>query len=59
MSKILALSIFVLVISLMQLVNGAQFLITMFFLLFAAAPTTAVFGTVIVGLTIISIYASL
>ena len=41
----------------MQLVNEAQFLIIMFFLLFAAASTTAVFGTVTVALT--SLYASL
>ena len=39
----------------MQLVNGLQFLF--FFLLFVAAPTAAVFGTVIVALT--NIYASL
>ena len=53
----LALSTCVLFISLMQLVNGAQFLIILFFLLLAAAPATTVFGTVIVQLT--SIYASL
>ena len=39
------------------MVNGVQFLIAIFFLLFAAAPAAAVFGTVIVALT--SIYASL
>ena len=41
----------------MQLVNGAQFLIRMFFLLFLADAAAAVFGTVIVALA--SIYASL
>ena len=56
MSMALALSICVLLISLMQSVNGAQFLSIIFFLLFefAAVP---VFGTVIVPLT--SIYALL
>ena len=56
MSMSLALSICALFISLMQSLNGAQFLIIMFFLLFrfAAVP---VFGTVIVPPT--SIYASL
>ena len=57
MAMSLALSICVLFISLMQLVNGAQFLIIIFFILFAAAAATAVFGTVIVVLT--SIYVSL
>ena len=57
MSVSLALSICVLFILLIQLVNGAQFLIIIFFLLFAAAPPAAVFGTVIVAL--VSIYASL
>ena len=55
MSMSLALSICVLFISLMQFVNGAQFLI--FFTLPAAAPAATVFGSVIVALT--SIYASL
>ena len=49
----LALSICVLFISLMQLVNEAQCLIIIFFLLFIAA----VFGTVKMALA--SIYASL
>ena len=55
MPKSLALSICVLFISRMQLVNGAQFLIVIFYLLlgFAAA---AVFGTFVIALT--SIYAS-
>ena len=53
----LALSIFVLFISLIQLVNGVQSLIIVFFLLFAAASSAAVFGTVIVVLT--TIYGSL
>ena len=57
MSMSLALSMCVLFISLMQLLNGAQFLIILFFLLFAAASCAAVFGTVIISLT--SIYASL
>ena len=56
MSMSLALSICVLFISLMQFVNGAQFLI-IFFTLPAAAPAATVFGSVIVALT--SIYASL
>ena len=51
MSMYLALSIYVLFISLMQLVNGAQFLIIIFFILFADAPAAAVFGTVIDTLT--------
>ena len=55
MPMYLALSICVLFISVIQLVNGAQFLIIRFFLLFAAAA--AVFTTVRVALTII--YASL
>ena len=54
MSVSLALSICVLFISLMQLVNGAQFFIVIFIILFT---TVAVFGTVIVALT--SIYTSL
>ena len=57
MSMSLTLTIYALFISLVQLVNGAQFLIIIFFILFAAAPAAAVFGTVIVALT--SIYASL
>ena len=57
MPMYLASSICVLFVSLMQLVNGAQFLIIIFFLLFAAAVAAAVFGIVIVVLT--SIYASL
>ena len=45
-------------ISLMQLINGGQFLnITFLLALFASASVDAVFGTVIVPLT--SIYASL
>ena len=44
MSMSLALSICVLFISLMQLVNGGQDLIMIFFLLFGSAA--AVFGTV-------------
>ena len=56
MSMSLALSITVLIISLMQLVNGAQFLIIVFFLLFGSAAA-AVFGTFIVAFT--SLYASL
>ena len=43
MSMSLALSICVLFISLLQLVNGAQFLVIILFSLFAAA----VFGTVL------------
>ena len=57
MSISLALSICVLFISLMQLVNGAQFLIIVFFLFYAPAQASTVFGTVIVALT--SVYASL
>ena len=52
MSMPLPLSICVLFLSLTQLVNGVQFLVIIFFLLFAAAPAAAVFGTVIVTLTI-------
>ena len=60
MSMFLALSICVLFISLMQLVNRAQFLIYLYFLyIFAAAPATAVFGTVIVALTGIYIYITI
>ena len=51
----LALSVFVLLISLMQLVNGAQFLNTTCMPLFS--PPTATYATVIVTLT--SIYGSL
>ena len=52
----LALSTYVLLISLMQLVNGAQFLNTTFLLvLFAAAPSAAVLLTVIVPLTTICV----
>ena len=47
----LALSVCVLFISLMQLVNEAQFLIIISFIMFAAAPAAALFGTVIVALT--------
>ena len=47
MSMSLALSICVLFNSLMQSLNGAQFLIIIFFLLFAAAPAAAVFGTLL------------
>ena len=57
MSMSLALSICVLYNLDMQLVNGAQSLIIIFFLLFAAVLAAAVFGTIIVALT--SIYASL
>ena len=46
MSMALALSICVLFISLMQLVNEVQFLIIIFFLLFATAQAAAVFGIV-------------
>ena len=54
----LAFSICVLLISLIQLVNGAQFLnITFILVLFAAAPAAAVLVTLIVPLT--RIYASL
>ena len=54
----LALSICVLLISLIQLVNGAQFLnITFLSSLFTAAPAAAVLLTLIVTLT--RIYASL
>ena len=42
-----AISVCVLFISLMQLVNGAQFFIIIIFLLFAAAPAPAVYGTII------------
>ena len=56
MSMSLGLSICVLFISLMQLVNGAQFLIIIFFLLFGST-TAAVFETVIIALA--CIYASL
>ena len=54
MSMSLALSIFVLFISLTQLVNGVQFFI-IFFLMFA--DDAALFETVMVALT--STYASL
>ena len=47
----LALPIYVLCISPLQLSNGVQFLIVIFFLMFPAAPAAAVFGTVIVALT--------
>ena len=47
----LALPIYVLCISPLQLSNGVQFLIIIFFLMFVAAPAAAVFGTVIVALT--------
>ena len=48
----LPLSTCVLLISLMKLVNGAQFLnITFLLMLFAAAPSAAVLLTVIVPLT--------
>ena len=54
----LALSICVLLISLIQLVNGAQFLnITILLVLFTAAPAAAVLLTLIVPLT--GTYASL
>ena len=54
----LALSICLSLISLMQLVNGAQFLnITFLLVLFAAASAAAVLLTAIVPLT--RIYASL
>ena len=54
---VLALSICVLFISLMQLVNEEQFLIIIFFLLFAAALASAVFETVMSALA--RIYAPL
>ena len=57
MSMSLALSIYVLYILLIQIVNVEQFLIIIFFLLFAAAPAAVVFEAVISALT--SIYASL
>ena len=51
MSRSLALSTCVLLISLMQLVNGAQFLnITFLLVLFASASAAAVLLTVIVTL---------
>ena len=54
----LALSTCLLLISLMQLINGAQFLnITFLLVLFASAPAAAVLLTLIVPLAII--YASL
>ena len=54
----LALSICVLLISLIQLVNGAQFLnITSLLILSAPAPAAAVLAILIVPLT--KIYASL
>ena len=58
-SMLLALTFCVFFISLMQSVNGAQFLNTtsISLLLFATAGPTALFETVIVPLT--SIYASL
>ena len=52
----LALSICVLFILITQSVNGAQFLINIFFLLFGFAAVP-VFGTIIFRLT--SIYASI
>ena len=58
MSMSLALSTCVLLISLMQLVNGAQFLnITFLLVLFASASAAAALLTVIVPLT--KIYALL
>ena len=51
-----ALSIYVLFISLMELINRAQFVIIIFFLLLGIA-TVPVFGTVIVPLA--SAYGSL
>ena len=57
MSISLGLSIFVLFISHMELVNKAQFLVVIFFLLFAATPAAVVLRTVIVVLK--SIYESL
>ena len=57
-SMSLALSTCILFISLMQSVNGAQFVNIMFLsILFAAANVAAVFSTVIVPLT--HMYASL
>ena len=54
----LALSIYVLLISLIQLVNRAKFVnITFLLVLFAAAPSVAVLLSLIVPLT--TIYASL
>ena len=57
-SMYLALSIWILFISLMELLNGSQFLIIMIFLSFAAAAaaTAAVFGTVIVALRCIYVH---
>ena len=57
MSISLGLSIFVLFISHMELVNKAQFLVVIFFLLFAATPAAVVLRTAIVVLK--SIYESL
>ena len=54
MSMSLALSICLLM---MQLMNGAQFLIIIFFQLFLSAPCVAVFGILIVAVT--SMYAPL
>ena len=57
-SNFWASSTFVLFISVMQSVKGAQFLnITFLLVLFTAAPAAALFGTVIVPLT--SMHASL
>ena len=56
MSMLLALSIYVFFISLMQSENGAQFLIITFFLLFGFAAVP-LFGTVMVQLA--STYALL
>ena len=53
----LALSVCVLLISLIQLVNGAQFLNITFLLVLFAAPAAAVLLAIIVPLT--RIYASL
>ena len=52
-----ALSIYELFMSLMYLVNGAQFSIIKCFLLFSFTPSAAEFGVVIVSHT--SIYQSL
>ena len=57
MSVSLVLSICVFFILLIQVVNGATFLIILFFIFFGFGPSAAMFGTVIVPLT--SIYASL
>ena len=51
MSMSLVLSLCVSFVSLIHFVNGAQFLIFIFFLLFAPASAAAMFGTVIIAIT--------